>query len=63
VAAEFAGAKAGIGYLIWNSWQVFAIEKMYVGLLMTALLGFVSASLFDVAEHALMPWRRTEPRK
>jgi ABC-type nitrate/sulfonate/bicarbonate transport system permease component len=58
VAAEFVGAKSGIGFLIWNSWQIFAIEKMYVGLMATALLGFGSAALFTVAERVLIPWRR-----
>lgn len=58
VAAEFVGAKSGIGYLIWNSWQIFAIERMYVGLMITALLGFASAAIFDAAEHVLIPWRR-----
>ena len=40
VSAEFVGARSGVGYLIWTSWQVFQVEKMYVGLLVTALLGF-----------------------
>lgn len=57
VAAEFVGAKSGIGYLIWNSWQIFAVEKMYVGLMVTALLGFASAALFNLAERVLVPWR------
>ena len=57
VAAEFVGAKSGIGYLIWNSWQIFAVEKMYVGLLATAVLGFVSAGMFELAERLLVPWR------
>jgi ABC-type nitrate/sulfonate/bicarbonate transport system permease component len=59
VAAEFVGAKSGIGYLIWNSWQIFAIEKMYVGLVITALLGFASAAVFNVAERVLVPWRKS----
>jgi NitT/TauT family transport system permease protein len=62
VAAEFVGAKAGVGYLIWNSWQVFAVEKMYVGLMMTAVLGLVSAALFDLAERVFLPWRGTGRR-
>ena len=40
VSAEFVGARSGIGYLIWTSWQVFQVEKMYVGLLVSALIGF-----------------------
>lgn len=58
VSAEFVGAKSGIGHLIWNSWQTFHVEKMYVGLLATALLGLVSAALLDGIERVLIPWKR-----
>lgn len=57
VAAEFVGARSGIGYLIWNSWQTFQVERMYVGLLVSALLGFASAILFNVLERILIPWK------
>lgn len=57
VAVEFTGATSGIGYLIWNSWQVFAVEKMYVGLVATALLGFAIAGLFAQLERLLVPWK------
>lgn len=57
VAAEFVGAKSGIGYLIWTSWQVFQVEKMYVGLLVTAALGFASAILLNWLERVLIPWK------
>jgi len=57
VAAEYVGAKAGIGYLIWTSWQVFQVEKMYVGLLITAVLGFASAVLLNFLERKLVPWK------
>jgi NitT/TauT family transport system permease protein len=58
VAAEYVGAKAGIGYLIWTSWQVFQVEKMYVGLLVTAVLGFGMAILLAWLERVLIPWKR-----
>jgi NitT/TauT family transport system permease protein len=57
VSAEFVGAQSGIGYLIWTSWQVFQIEKMYVGLLMSAVLGFGSAILLNYLERWLIPWK------
>ena len=58
VAVEFTGASSGIGYLIWNSWQVFKVEQMYVGLVVTALFGFGFAGLFAVVERFTMPWKR-----
>jgi NitT/TauT family transport system permease protein len=57
VSAEFVGAKSGIGYLIWTSWQVFQVEKMYVGLVVIALLGFLSAILLNWLERVLVPWK------
>ncbi len=57
VSAEFVGAKSGIGYLIWNSWQTFQVEKMYVGLLTSAALGFVAAILLNSLERLLIPWK------
>ncbi|MCX6499415.1 MAG: ABC transporter permease [Arthrobacter sp.] len=58
VAVEFTGASSGIGYLIWNSWQVFKVEQMYVGLVVTALFGFGFAGLFALLERVSMPWKR-----
>jgi NitT/TauT family transport system permease protein len=59
VSAEFVGAKSGIGYLIWTSWQVFQVEKMYVGLMVIALVGFASAILLNYIEKILIPWKHT----
>ena len=57
VSAEFVGARSGIGYLIWTSWQVFQVEKMYVGLLVSAVLGFGSAILLNYLERVVVPWK------
>ena len=55
--AEMIGAQSGIGYMIWNAWQVFQVEKMYVGLLVTAILGFGTAILLNWLERVLIPWK------
>jgi NitT/TauT family transport system permease protein len=57
VTAEFVGAKSGIGYLIWTSWQVFQVEKMYVGLMVIALIGFMLAILLNWLQRVLVPWK------
>jgi ABC-type nitrate/sulfonate/bicarbonate transport system permease component len=57
VSAEFVGAKSGIGYMIWNSWQVFHIEKMYVGLMASAVIGFASSMFLYGLERVLIPWK------
>lgn len=59
VGTEFvaAGARNGVGVLIWESWQVLNIEAMYVGLLLTAALGWLLNLAMDEIEVALLPWR------
>lgn len=58
VSAEFVGANEGLGYRIWWAWTVFWVDRMYVGLLEIAFLGFASAYLVDMLERMLLPWRR-----
>lgn len=57
VGAELLGSDAGIGFLIWRSYQIFAIEAMYVGLLITAILGWFATIALDWLERLAMPWR------
>lgn len=58
VSAEFVGARNGIGYLIWNSWNTFQVDRMYAGLMVIALLGFASALALGALERLLVPWQR-----
>jgi NitT/TauT family transport system permease protein len=58
VAAEFVNAKSGLCFLIWSSWQVFQVEKMFAGLLMIAIVGFASAILLNWVERTIVPWKR-----
>lgn len=57
VAAEFVGANNGIGFLIWQSWQIFSVESMYVGLIVISVLGYVSSLILDELERKLIPWK------
>lgn len=57
VAAEFVGARSGIGFLIWRSWQVFEIEPMFVGLTVIGALGWLSFTILDELERHLIPWQ------
>ncbi len=56
VAAEFVAANRGIGYLIWISWSVLAVGKMYVGLVVIAILGIIFTVGLERLGKALMPW-------
>lgn len=55
--AEMIGAKSGLGYMIWNAWEVLSVETMYVGLLTIALLGFLFTLFLNEIERVIIPWR------
>lgn len=55
--AEMVGAKSGLGFMIWNAWETFAVEKMYVGLFVIALIGFVLTVATNEIEKLLVPWK------
>jgi NitT/TauT family transport system permease protein len=57
VGVEFVGASSGIGYLVWNSWQLFNINRMFAGLLVLAVLGHLSSLALDELQKRLVPWR------
>ena len=58
IAAEFVAANEGLGFLIWNSWQLLQPENMYVGLITVALLGAAITGLVTVLERVALPYRR-----
>ncbi|MBU6422898.1 MAG: ABC transporter permease, partial [Chloroflexi bacterium] len=58
VAAEFVGARSGVGYQIWTSWQVFQVDRMFVYLLVTAVIGFGTAVVMTFLERVLLPWKQ-----
>lgn len=56
-AVEFVASNTGLGYLIWNSWQLFQPSTMFVGLITVALIGALVTGLVILLERALLPWR------
>lgn len=55
--AEMVGAKSGLGYLIWSAWSTFAVEQMYVGLFVIALIGFLVTFGLNELERIVIPWK------
>ncbi len=56
VIAEMVGAKTGIGFMIWDAWQVLSVETMYVGLIVISILGFCLTVILNEIEAWLLPW-------
>ena len=57
VAAEFVASKTGIGYLIWNSWELLQVDYMFVGIVVIGVLGLITAVLFQELENLVIPWK------
>ena len=62
VVAELFGARAGLGYLIQTSAQVFRTAHLLVGVLVLAIAGYVGVELLKYVERRLAPYRNFEYR-
>lgn len=58
VISEMVGATSGIGYFILAAQRTFEVPRMYAGMLVLALLGFVLNRCFLLADARLMAWHR-----
>jgi NitT/TauT family transport system permease protein len=56
IAEMLGGVGNGWGYMVWNSYQLFAIESMYAYLLIFALVGMVLAGVVGLVGRKLTPW-------
>jgi NitT/TauT family transport system permease protein len=59
VGTEFLNARDGIGRFIWDSWNTLAINKMFVGLIVTGLMGWLLTLALDLLERVALPWKPT----
>jgi ABC-type nitrate/sulfonate/bicarbonate transport system permease component len=56
VGVEFVSANYGIGAIIWNGWETFEIEKLYVGIFLCAILGILFTVVLKRIEERITPW-------
>ena len=57
VASEFVATKSGIGYLIWNSWELLRVDVMFVGIVTIGILGLIVSAIFHEIERKVIPWK------
>lgn len=62
-AVEFVASNTGLGYLIWNSWQLFQPAQMYVGLIVVSIIGALLTAAIVLLERALVPWQRANAHR
>ncbi len=58
VAAEFVASKVGIGYMIWNSWELLEVDVTFVGIVVIGILGLITSALFQEIERKVIPWKQ-----
>jgi NitT/TauT family transport system permease protein len=59
VVGELFGARAGLGYLIVRSAELFDTAGIFVGVVSFAALGILGVELLRQVEARLAPWRQT----
>jgi NitT/TauT family transport system permease protein len=57
VASEFVASKLGIGYMIWNSWELLQVDIMFVGIVAVGILGMISTVILQEIERKVIPWK------
>lgn len=63
VGIEFVQAPSGIGWLIWNSWQLFLAPQMYVGIVVVSVVGVILTWAIRGLGYLAMPWERHTGKK
>ncbi|MFW5965431.1 MAG: ABC transporter permease [Halodesulfurarchaeum sp.] len=56
VVIEMVAADAGLGYVIWTSWQQFTIPRLYVALFSINVLGVLFVHGPEEIGETLTPW-------
>ena len=47
------------GRFIYDSYQILAISKMFIGLIVTGLMGWLLTLAVDLVERMVLPWKTT----
>lgn len=57
IAAEMVGAKAGLGYMMFEAQQNFQIPRMYAAILIMSIIGFTANYLLVHLENKYSMWK------
>jgi ABC-type nitrate/sulfonate/bicarbonate transport system permease component len=59
VSVELVTPSDGLGSMIWLAWQSFATERLYIGVILTAVLGGIFHAGLRRLERGAIPWRNS----
>jgi len=57
ITSELLMAQNGLGQLIWFAWQTLRTDDLYVGLIVTAIIGISMNVGLDYGMTRLVPWQ------
>jgi NitT/TauT family transport system permease protein len=55
---EIEATKAGLGYLLWESYQLLLVKQVFGCTIAFGILGILTTWILQWVEKALCPWRR-----
>ena len=55
---EIEATRAGLGFLLWESYQLLLVKQVFSCTIAFGVLGILSTWILQWAERALCPWRR-----
>jgi NitT/TauT family transport system permease protein len=58
VAAEMVAGRTGLGYLLWQSFEINAIAQCIICMISIGLAGFLSSQLVRLLGSYIAPWQR-----
>ncbi|MEM5766764.1 MAG: ABC transporter permease subunit, partial [Bacillota bacterium] len=61
IAAEMVGAKAGLGFLIFDAQQKFQIPRMYAAILLMSVIGYCANYTLVSLEKKYSAWKEGLP--
>jgi NitT/TauT family transport system permease protein len=59
VAAEMIAGRTGLGYLLWQSFEINAIAQVVVCMISIGVAGYLSSEIIRQFGSLVAPWRRT----
>lgn len=60
IGIEMVAADTGLGAILWLSWQVYRIERLYATLIVISLMGVLLALVIRRASLRVVPWMPDE---
>lgn len=58
ISVEMISGSDGLGSMIWLAWETLRTERLYVGVILAALLGIIAFRAAHSLERRAVPWQR-----